>query len=290
MSKTYSIQKDFHSKKEIDIWVLKLNRENRLTRENFTALKTEIQKRNGYYSRYSKGFVFESQPSENILIKIDTQIETLLSQQEQTQPEEINYRPLPEKLNAQYNSYRMFKANLNNDYEINLRNLEYEMEKTNLDINNLPALVKEALDKYQSKLKEYYERRARANLIYPNPEMTGKSNYKNMQGKKAKANRTEKIGIEKVEYAEKRLKITIKNYVKSQNLKSSNKLSFEDENLNQEIRILRSRFRVHKLIIKKAFGISNFMVKVFIYNLMNSAIIHFFGTQGKRFIQNALIQ
>ena len=37
-------------------------------------------------------------------------------------------------------------------------------------------------------------------------------------------------------------------------LKSSKKLSFEDENLNQQIRELRSKFRPYKLIIKKAFG------------------------------------
>lgn len=40
----------------------------------------------------------------------------------------------------------------------------------------------------------------------------------------------------------------------SQILKTSKKLSFENENLNQEIRNLRTMFRTHKLIIKKAFG------------------------------------
>jgi hypothetical protein len=163
-------------------YILKLNRENRLTRDNFLTLKTEIKNKNGYYSRYSKGFVFESQPSEEILKEIDARIETLLAQQAQTQPEEVNYRPLLEKVNSQYNFYRMFKGDLNNDYETHLRNLEIEMGKTNLDINNLPALVKEAFNKYQSKLKEYYERKAKANIIYPNPEMTGKTNYRNLQG------------------------------------------------------------------------------------------------------------
>ena len=254
MSKTYSLTKDFHTKKEIDIWVLKLNRENRLTRDNFLSLKPEIQNKNGYYSHYSKGFIFESQPSEVILNEIDALIETLLSQQEQTQPEEVNYRPLSEKVNSQYNFYRMFKGDLNSDYDTHLRNLEIEMKKANLDINNLPALVKEVFNKYQSTLQEYYERKGKANMIYPNPYMTGRSNYKNIEGKKAKAQRTEQIGIEKVEYAEKKLKSVIKNCKNSQMLKSSKKLSFEDENLNQQIRELRSKFRPYKLIIKKAFG------------------------------------
>jgi len=202
----------------------------------------------------SKGFIFESEPSDNILHNIDEKIDELLMQQEEKHPEEINYRPISETINSQYNFYRMFKGDLNNDYETNLRNIEIELKKANLDINCLPALIKESFDRYQARLKEYYERKARANLIYPNPEMTGKSNYKNLEGKKAKAHRTEQIGIEKVKYAEKKLKTVIKNYIVSQNLNTSRKLDFDKENLNQHIRNLRSEFRPYKLMIKKAFG------------------------------------
>ena len=42
--KTYpfTIEEKFHTKKEIPIWVLKLNKDHRLTRESFTQLKQEI--------------------------------------------------------------------------------------------------------------------------------------------------------------------------------------------------------------------------------------------------------
>ncbi|MFW9877691.1 MAG: hypothetical protein ACFFG0_31780 [Candidatus Thorarchaeota archaeon] len=254
MSKTYSIKKDFHTKKEIDIWILKLNRENRLTRENFLQLKSKVQDHNGYYSRYSKGFIFEFEPSKVILTDIDRAVEELLSQQEETRPEQVNYRPISEIANSQYNYYRMSKGDLNDDYETNLRNMEQKFKDANLDINSLPALIKEAFDRYQTALKEYYERKAKANIIYPNPYMTGRSNYKNIEGKKAKAHRTEQIGIEKVKYAEKKLKTAIKNYIMSQDLKTSKRLDFEKENLNHRIRNVRSKFRPYKLIIRKAFG------------------------------------
>ncbi|MFW9874828.1 MAG: hypothetical protein ACFFG0_17105 [Candidatus Thorarchaeota archaeon] len=114
--------------------------------------------------------------------------------------------------------------------------MEHRFRKTNLDIKSLPVLISEAFDRYQATLKEYYERKAKANMIYPNPYMIGRSNYKNIEGKKATAHRTEQIEFEKVKYAEKKLKTAIKNYIMSQNLKASKKLDFDKENLNQHIR------------------------------------------------------
>ena len=89
MSKTYSISKGFHTKKEIDIWVLKLNRENRLIPENFLQLREKITQLDGYYSRYSKGFLFESQPSEATLTRIDEIIGELATQQQKITLEKI---------------------------------------------------------------------------------------------------------------------------------------------------------------------------------------------------------
>ncbi len=63
----FIIEKGFHTKNKIDIWVLKLNRKIWLGKEDFSELKEFIECYDGYYSAYSGGFIFESMPSENII-------------------------------------------------------------------------------------------------------------------------------------------------------------------------------------------------------------------------------
>ena len=66
-------------------------------------------------------------------------------------------------------------------------------------------------------------------MQFPNPEMTGKSGYKNMDGKRQKAHRTELIGIEKLENAESRLKARIKAYKKQIILNTPIEINFTKE-------------------------------------------------------------
>jgi len=252
--KYYTISKGFHSIVKVVIWIVKLNRGKRLIRENYLKLKKEINELNGYYSNYSKGFIFKSEPSSDNLTIIDNVIEDLSIDQQETTPEKIEYRPISENTNSQYNFYRMFKSDLNNDYESHMKEWEQRFKNINLDITQLPALIKEAFTRFQNSLKEYYERKAKANMIYPNPYMTGRSNYKNIEGKKARAGRTEKIGIEKVEFAEKKLKSTLKNYSQSQEILNSLDINFTTENLNQEIAQIRKKFKPNLKSIRKAYG------------------------------------
>lgn len=55
-----TIEKTIHTKKNIDIWVCKL--ENKLSKEEFKEFLEEIKNLGGYYSRFVKGFVFEFDP------------------------------------------------------------------------------------------------------------------------------------------------------------------------------------------------------------------------------------
>ncbi len=90
----FTIEEKFHTKKEIPIWVLKLDKEHRLTRESFTKLKQDIKQLNGYYSHYSKGFVFESKPEEEILNNATDIITNLtLSENQKAENLKIDYRP-----------------------------------------------------------------------------------------------------------------------------------------------------------------------------------------------------
>ena len=148
----------------------------------------------------------------------------------------------------------MFKGDLNDDHEANMRRWEQSFKDVSLDIERLPAIIKESFDRYQDALKEYYERKARANMIFPNPYMTGRSNYTNIEGKRARAGRTEKIGLEKLVHAEKKLKSTLKNYLNHKKLATSKDIDFSAENLNELIRGVRKQYKDHDLIIKKAFG------------------------------------
>ena len=63
----FTVDERFHTKKQIPIWVLKLKKAHRLTRESFNKLKQDVKQLNSYYSFYSKGFVFESKPEEESL-------------------------------------------------------------------------------------------------------------------------------------------------------------------------------------------------------------------------------
>ena len=72
------ITKEFHTKDKIDIWVLRLKRKIWLGKDNFSELKEFIECYDGYYSGFSKGFIFESMPNEKIIGEATELIETLV--------------------------------------------------------------------------------------------------------------------------------------------------------------------------------------------------------------------
>ena len=74
----FMIEKGFHTKNKIDIWVLKLKRKIWLGKENFSELKEFIECYDGYYSAYSGGFIFESMPAENIIKETIELLESLV--------------------------------------------------------------------------------------------------------------------------------------------------------------------------------------------------------------------
>ena len=255
--KTYpfTIKENFHAKKQIPIWVLKLNKDHRLTRESFNQLKQDIKQLNAYYSHYSKGFVFESdKPTEKVLNNANDIITNLdQSEHQKAQNLKVEYRPLSNETTQKYNFYRMFKSkDLNNNYEARVKEWETTFkEQLNLDLNQLPPLISEAFEYYLKALKEFYERLGTANVQFPNPEMTGKSGYKNMDKRRQKAHRTKQIGSEKLENAEKRLEAQIKKYKKKLIINTPIEINFTKESLNKAIADIRKK---HKIPIRKAFG------------------------------------
>lgn len=60
MSK-YKITPSFHSKKRIDIWLVKPN--DKLDYSDYKKLESKIKTIGGYYSRFSRSFVFEQEPN-----------------------------------------------------------------------------------------------------------------------------------------------------------------------------------------------------------------------------------
>lgn len=236
---------------------VKLKKEHKLTRESYNKLKQDVKQLNGYYSYYSKGFIFESKLKEEILSNFNDIIINLdLSEHQKAQTLEVNYRPLSDETTQRYNFYRMFKSkDLNNDFEARVKHWEAKIkEQFNLNLNQLPPLISEAFEYYLKALKESYERKAQANMQFPNPEMTGKSGYKNIEGKRQKSQRTEKFGIEKLENAEKRLEARIKAYKKQLIINTPIEIDFAKENLNKAIAEIRKKYKAQKLTITKVYG------------------------------------
>ncbi len=77
-SQFFTIEKGFHTKDKIDIWVLKLKRKIWLGKDNFSELKEFIECYDGYYSGYSSGFIFESMPAENVIKETLELVESLV--------------------------------------------------------------------------------------------------------------------------------------------------------------------------------------------------------------------
>ena len=57
----YSITPSFHSVKKIDIWLVKPSE--KLEYSDYKKLESKIKTIGGYYSRFSRSFVFEQEPS-----------------------------------------------------------------------------------------------------------------------------------------------------------------------------------------------------------------------------------
>jgi len=76
----------------------------------------------------------------------------------------------------------MFKSkDLNNNFEARVKHWEAKIkEQLNLDLNQLSPLISEAFEYYLKALKEFFERLGIANVQFPNPEMTGKTGYRNI--------------------------------------------------------------------------------------------------------------
>jgi len=74
----FTIEKSFHTKNKIDIWVLKLKRKIWLGKKKFSELKEHIECYDGYYSGYLGGFIFESIPAENIIKETTDLLEILV--------------------------------------------------------------------------------------------------------------------------------------------------------------------------------------------------------------------
>lgn len=74
----FAIVKDFHTKNKMDIWVLKLKRKIWLEKGQFSELKEFIECYDGYYSKFSGGFIFESMPVKKFIGETTELLETLI--------------------------------------------------------------------------------------------------------------------------------------------------------------------------------------------------------------------
>lgn len=64
----YTIRKSFHDKKKIDIWLVKLV--SQVDYSQFKQFERLVKQAGGYYSNFVRAFVFEKEPSEQLLSEI----------------------------------------------------------------------------------------------------------------------------------------------------------------------------------------------------------------------------
>ncbi len=253
----FVVEKDFHTKKEIDIWKIKLSKQHRITRVHFTQLKQEVKQLNGYYSHYSRAFIFETEPTQEQREKFSATIKIMIHQEKSVENDQqeysVDYRPLSKSTERQYNMARWTEVNINDDFETSIKQWEAKLKDSlNIDtLNKLPATLREKFDQYQKKLREYYERMARANAVYPNPYVTGRSGYKNMDYKREKANRLEKRAMEDIEKASERMERALKEHLNRQFKRAPKPIDFVAENLNKEISQIRKEFKGTLITIRK---------------------------------------
>lgn len=76
-NKFFEIVKDFHSKEKVDIWVMKLKRKVWLEKNEFSEFKELVECYDGYYSGFSKGFIFKFMPLQDIIEETTELLENL---------------------------------------------------------------------------------------------------------------------------------------------------------------------------------------------------------------------
>ena len=74
----FEIVKDFHSKEKVDIWVMKLKRKVWLEKNEFSEFKELLECYDGYYSGFSKGFIFKFMPLQDIIEEATELLENLV--------------------------------------------------------------------------------------------------------------------------------------------------------------------------------------------------------------------
>jgi len=74
----FTIVKDYHTKDKMDIWVLKLKRKIWLEKDEFSELKELIECYDGYYSGFSRSFIFPSMHSTKIIVEITELLKSLV--------------------------------------------------------------------------------------------------------------------------------------------------------------------------------------------------------------------
>lgn len=253
----FTVVKSYHTKRCIDIWVLRLKKNFRLTREDYNKLKEEVKLFDGYYSFPAKGFIFEAEPSKETLEEFAKMVEIMYSDEREAPVENLNYRPISKETNRQFNAWRLFDYGddyLNDDYERTLKSMvDFVKEKTGLDyaeLNQAP-LVLEALKYFAKALKELQERSASANTTFPNPYATGMSGYKNIERKKQRAQAIMDIGLEKIKKSRAAVKRALNRYLKEIEIKNIPSIDFQRDELNKKIGALRKEFRGKVEYIRK---------------------------------------
>jgi hypothetical protein len=255
----FTMEKGFHTRRQIPIWILRPKV--RLTRQQFTELKQEVKELGGYWSRYSRGFVFEAEPDAEILDEFGKTVLTFTERDaELMRSAEIDSRPISEATNAMFNLARWHTYDLNDQYEGIVQELKEKITaKTGLAYEKWPPVVFEAFKRCLAALKEYQQRKASANVRAPNPWVVGRSGYKNMKGRMEKANRTREIGYERWTKALKNLEKELDRYIRARQQAEARhrpEILFGERNnaLSKGVRELRKKYKTQIEYLRKDYS------------------------------------
>lgn len=196
----HSIEKSYHTKHKIDIWIIKLN--TKFDYDSFQEIKARVEGFGGYYSKYSRGFIFEEDPSSFIALtdeflnsktdketlkrkrtiaKYEYRLERLLNSQGGNEPWNDS-KPFNEKIMKRANDNFMFRVkgkdwNKEFNQAVNEAQIEIEEVINRTDDEAIIIRLEYELERFKKDLYNNYKADIQNDASHPSFVVTGRSNY-----------------------------------------------------------------------------------------------------------------